>query len=934
MTPAPAPIRRRFLPWDRPLLPQAVEGLAANWRGEEPLNLADTLVLVPTQQAGRRLREALAAFAAERGQAVFPPRVQTLETYVAEAVQANDLATRLESQLAWVQVLRGADLDEFRAVFPIDPPERNFTWALRLAADFARLQDALAEIGLTFAAVPARVGREFPEYERWRQLAELERGQAAVLAKSGLRDASAARLESLESAPVPAGIVRIIVLATPDPRPIALTLLANHSAHVPIEIWIFAPENEATAFDAWGRPEPAVWTQRSLLTQNFREQVELCADPEAQAERAAAIAESYTGDDGLLAIGVLDPDIMPLLETALRERGLSAYNPAGQPRRGDRLHQLLTALGNLAEDDSFANVAALARHPDVLRALETKSGARFSAAGFLAALDQLQARHLPADLGAAMRHWRGGDELKTISAWRAQMKRGKFPENVAAVLSEIFSGRTFDSREPGEAALAEAAGVWTEIVGEVMRACERFPKVSREEAWESALRLYGGSMDFPDKPAGALELQGWLELVWEDAPHLVVAGLNDGLVPSAITGDPFLPESLRELLGLKTNAMRLATDAYYLHALAVSRARDGRLDILLGRVSGSGEPLRPSRLLLRCDEADLPQRVEWLFRELPATAANLAWTRAWQLRPRQVDVPTRLAVTALRAWLDCPFRFYLSRGLKMESFDPAKTELDALDFGTLCHAALEAMGNDADMRDCTDAGKLRDFLHAALEIAVERQFGRELSLPLLVQMESARQRLTFAAEKQAQTRAEGWLIERVEWKFELPVGAFTLAGKIDRIDRHETTGEIRVLDYKTSDKPVNPLEAHMRAMRRDEMPRDWMIHESEKPRVWCDLQLPVYERVAVGLFPNTRLTCGYFNLPKAVTETNIALWEGYTPEVAASAWRCVEGVLVAIANREFWPPRELSGRDAEYDDFAPLFQRGAAESIEWTGGAR
>lgn len=440
-------------------------------------------------------------------------------------------------------------------------------------------------------------------------------------------------------------------------------------------------------------------------------------------------------------------------------------------------------------------------------------------------------------------------------------------------------------------------------------------------------------MDFPDKPAGALELQGWLELVWEDAPHLVVAGLNDGLVPSAISGDPFLPESLRELLGLKTNAMRLATDAYYLHALAVSRARDGRLDILLGRVSGSGEPLRPSRLLLRCDEADLPQRVEWLFRELPATAANLAWTRAWQLRPRQVDVPTRLAVTALRAWLDCPFRFYLSRGLKMESVDSAKTELDVLDFGTLCHAALEAMGNDADMRDCTDAGKLRDFLHAALESAVERQFGRELPLPLLVQMESARQRLTFAAEKQAQVRAEGWLIERVEWKFELPVDAFTLAGKIDRIDRHETTGEIRVLDYKTSDKPVNPLEAHLRAVRRDEEPREWMVLNGEKPRVWHDLQLPVYERVAAGLFLNTRLTCGYFNLPKAVTETNIALWENYSPEVAASAWRCLEGVLVAIANREFWPPRELSGRDAEYDDFAPLFQRGAAASIEWTGRA-
>jgi ATP-dependent helicase/nuclease subunit B len=260
MTPAPATIHRRFLDWNQPLLPQAVEGLAAGWDGAGPLNLADALVLVPTQQAGRRLREALAAYASIRGQAVFPPRVLTLEAYVAEAVTANDLATRLESQLAWVQVLRAADLEEFRAVFPIDPPERNFAWALRLATDFGRLQDALAEIGLGFADVPVRVGRQFTEYERWRQLAELERRQTAVLAKSGLRDATAGRLSGLVSAPVLGGIARIIVLATPDPRPVALTLLANHSAHVPVEAWVFAPEDEVAAFDDWGRPVPAEWT--------------------------------------------------------------------------------------------------------------------------------------------------------------------------------------------------------------------------------------------------------------------------------------------------------------------------------------------------------------------------------------------------------------------------------------------------------------------------------------------------------------------------------------------------------------------------------------------------------------------------------------------------------------------------------------------------
>jgi ATP-dependent helicase/nuclease subunit B len=76
------------------------------------------------------------------------------------------------------------------------------------------------------------------------------------------------------------------------------------------------------------------------------------------------------------------------------------------------------------------------------------------------------------------------------------------------------------------------------------------------------------------------------------------------------------------------------------------------------------------------------------------------------------------------------------------------------------------------------------------------------------------------------------------------------------------------------------------------------------------------------------LTCGYFNLPKAATGTDIALWVDYTPELAAAAWRCAGGVAAAVVRREFWPPRELAGREAEFDAFAGLFQRGAAASVE------
>jgi ATP-dependent helicase/nuclease subunit B len=302
------------------------------------------------------------------------------------------------------------------------------------------------------------------------------------------------------------------------------------------------------------------------------------------------------------------------------------------------------------------------------------------------------------------------------------------------------------------------------------------------------------------------------------------------------------------------------------------------------------------------------------------------------LRPERVAAPSQVSVTSLRAWLECPLRFYLSRVLKMQPVDPAKTELDEFDFGILCHAALEAMGNAPALRDCTDAKAIREFLLAALDRDAAKRFGRELTLPLVVQLESARQRLSRAAEVQAQSRAEGWVIAFVERAFEIDVGGLTVRGKIDRIDRHEATGAIRVLDYKTSDKPVNPAEAHVRWARRDETAREFArFPEGDRECVWRDLQLPLYLRALAAEFPG-EISCGYFNLPKAATETGIARWDDYTHELAESAWRCAEGVAAAIRAGDFWPPNE--NIRAEQDDFASLFHGGVAESVAWEDRTR
>jgi hypothetical protein len=334
----PAQIRRHFLPWDRPLPAAAVAWLVGGWSGEGPLDLANWLVVVPTRQAGRRLREALAAHAAERGQAVFPPHVATPDGLIAPELPAG-AATRLESLLAWAEVLRGIELEEYREVFPVDPPARQAAWALSLAEQLVRLQGTLGEGGLRIADVPRCAGGEFPEAERWRQLAALEGAYDEALAAIDRRDERAARIAAAAAPHLPPNVSRIAIVGTPDPLGLALRALAAVAeAGVTVAVVVHAPPEEAEHFDGWGRPKPETWAQREIVLPEFARRVQLCADPAAQAERIVAAALRLAPAEGLLAVGVADAEVLAPAENELARAGLAAFNPEGRPRARDGLH--------------------------------------------------------------------------------------------------------------------------------------------------------------------------------------------------------------------------------------------------------------------------------------------------------------------------------------------------------------------------------------------------------------------------------------------------------------------------------------------------------------------------------------------------------------------------------------------------------------------
>lgn len=258
----------------------------------------------------------------------------------------------------------------------------------------------------------------------------------------------------------------------------------------------------------------------------------------------------------------------------------------------------------------------------------------------------------------------------------------------------------------------------------------------------------------------------------------------------------------------------------------------------------------------------------------------------------------------------------------MEPMDPRKAEMDDAEFGNICHRVLEEFGNDHRLKHSEDPAEIGDFFEDRLNRLFTGRYGRHLSAPLMIQKEAAAQRLARLARVQAEERANGWLIEEVEWTFReqpgLSIGGMPLRGKIDRIERNEHTGLYRIIDYKTSDKSKPPETDHFSALKKTEdigdFPEYAVFSKEGKDFRWTGLQLPLYRR-AVRDRCGDEVQCGYFNLPKAVSETGVRLWEDSSPDLIDSAIRCAEGVVADLRRGRFWPPAE----SVEYDAFEELF---------------
>lgn len=949
-----AMIQKHLWGWDAPVLERAVAQLMQDWRPESgALDLSKTLILVPTSEAGRRLKEALARATDKHDRGASVPWVWTPEQALSAPQVRQSTATRLQAQMAWQQALQKTPLEKLTALFPQLPVERGWLWQVEMAHLLADLKATLGAGGLSFSEVEALAVQDTT---RWRDLAVLEKAFLAELSAAGLHDTQAWKRRCAEAPALPEGIRSVWVLPAPDLPPLLMRWLHGCAElGLSVHVAIHAPSELSSQFDAAGRPAPVFWGEQADITVPVNASaIHLCHDAAAQAECALERIRA-AAPLGRVAVGIGDPEVGSVMIEKLRLQGVRVFEPGGVDARRVGLWHVLQQMQSLMTAGSWRAFATLLRVPELREMLAPGFGLRL-----LEAADDFAATHMPVTLvhalellkeeptpitdlsGKKERQAQLASAAKTMQQLLEEMQKLPLLDAARTWLLKLYGSREFDPNHPQDHLTTSLGDAWLGLCQQIQEETQRFGlnattgellALSLQALQEQTLTEARGEID--------LVLQGWLELLWEPAAHLVVAGINEEHVPGILIAHPFLPDRMREKLGLPCQATRFARDAYLLRALAEQRLQHGSLHLLCGQWSERGDALRPSRLLMLCQDSELPARVSHLFPHSDHSTDHTPEPRrsiAWKLRPRlEAPLVKTISPSRMRSYLSCPFRDYFTHELGMAAVDPAKRELAATEFGTLAHHAFHCLALHETMKHCTDEKEIADFLIEAARSEMHHLYGRSPAPLITIQFETLTQNLRYAAESEAAQRQDGWQIYLAEEMCggdedaaPLLIEGARFRGKMDRVDRHEKSGHLRVLDFKTSDKAKSPLEAHAekigprKKLAEQELWKTFQNSEGQT-YLWRDLQLPLYA-AALRLRGLRLESVGYFAMPRSVQETGVQLWEGFDESWVDGALLCAAEIVRRMRGGIFWPPAEKAWPQS-YDE---IFLGDIARTVEFS----
>ena len=960
-----------FLGWDKPALPTAAAHLIEHYIEGPVADLRPATIVLPGRRARRRIIELLLDEANVRGATFIPPEATTVGNLPGLLLSSpKPFADEVISRRAWSRALRSVEREAVETVFPHLPESDSHTEWDELAGLLAGLHQNLAREGHRFADVVriCRSGLVFDDGARWEALGRVQEKYLQLLEQAGVADRFETRILALKHDVTPftgdLWLVSIVDLPTVTRRLVeASGATVRTLIHAPAEL---SDGADATAvYDSFGLPSIDYWETAPVpVTDRILKVVERPVDQaEAVIDALASLRGRYPAEEVVLGVHP-QSEVVPYLEQRLEARDVPARYAAGTPLARTGPVRLLQGVADYLSDRTFQALAALLRHPDA-SSLTGPTAAFAAGLEAIEVADEYFAHHLPFRVRGEMPRGRERaaffppvvralEREGPLNSFGGRKALSQWMPVVMDVLLNAYGELELDRSRPAHRRLLDTLG----RIQAVATSLAEMPatldeKCSGSQAIRTLLLELRKEALPPEAGRGAVELVDWLELPLDDAPIVVLTGFNEGLLPESVSGHPFLTDALRTRLGLSDNRSRLARDAYRLTTVLHSKES---VRLIAGRRTSQGDPLRPSRLMFRIPEEQMPARVlDFLKRDgggaggtsLASLGLEPGAVTQFTVPPERVielgkgEVPTALRVTDFRALLNDPYRFVLERVYRLDRIDDTARELDPLGFGILAHDVLHRFGllalESPPPVDVSDESEVARTLVGLLKEEVSTRFGEQALPAVDLQAEQLKARLRAFAGKQAEWAAQGWKIVAVECTpegdgvpFDVDGTPILLRGRIDRIDHNPITGEWAVLDYKTGSS-VKPPET---------------THRKGEDYQWVDLQLPLYRQLLPRMVDEQgqRLVSsevvgpggirfGYVSLPQNAKESDFLLAD-WTKEDLASAEAAARNAVRRLRQGRFeFDPAMTKAARTGWDALQPLLTVGWQATGENEGAA-
>lgn len=926
-------IERHFLGWETPLIPAAAAWLR-RYGNNNGFDLTGATIVLPTRRGVRLMRSRLEAYADASGEEVrlgWIGTVGSLPEHLYDLRQVFGESTRrltdLEQTLFWVDTLRSTPRDDLRSVISRIPDNDSTSSWMALAATVQKLATDLAAASVTLDQVADGV-ETAADQNRWRVLSKIHGRYHQRLVECDRTDNDHARRSAIDQSLCRLG-GEIVLIGCTDLSSALVEMLQSCGA--PVHCLVAAPASSASHFDDFGNVDRKKWATASIAIDD--DAWIAAGDVVEQAETALAIVDRWQREDdfsaGNITVGLTDDSQVAAVEFSMRGRNQATLRNLGYRVAETAVGGLVRLVATHLRLRRWESLAALLRHPDAMdvigRAAETDEPE-----SLIVRLDEFRSETYAVrvdDSSPPPIVKRFGEVLELpgfIDDWLRPMaeKQQTLSARAAALsiwLSSVFAG---DNPSPPinwrTASAAKALIQWSDQHIEIDPAVD--PEISVDAMMDlviaqcDSLRIIDepGDGEHDVRSDQSINLLGWLDLVLDDAPAMIVVGLNHPFVPEAVTADAFLPGRLRTKFSIGDNERRYARDVHAMQCIVAARPH---IKFVVGRSSADGSPTPPSRLIAAAAADVVASRIRRL---LGGDSSPVAPPHRWdhndgppilppdltRLRSPTID---RMSVTSFKNYLTCPYRFYLRHVLYLKPIDDGGVELAANQFGDLVHHSLEAFGL-GDAKDETDPSRIRDAMHDALSDYAKSIYGQSATAAVQLQVHQARQKLSRVAEVQAERIAAGWRIDRVEAGVNedvafLQIGGrpMGLRGRFDRIDHHPESGRYAILDYKTHGH--KPEKKHL-----------------NKDGQWLDLQLPLYRRMIpfLGIEADPAdVEVGYFNIADKDSETRINL-APFTDQQWQSADLLIDDIVRRIFAGDFQP----ADQPPQYDDYAMILQEG------------